>query len=126
MELMTGPEIREPLRSRPVRGAFQGAVAAVLVGIIALAMGADGVPVLLGFALGGGVGGVIIGTALPLFRSRVLAGLVVAVAGSAGYGVATYMWGQRYLGVGFVLAVGGVMGFFYATLYWNYVPSRKP
>ncbi len=78
--------------------------------------------VFLGYVLAFSVGGVIIGAALPLFRSRFLAFLVVWV----GSGVGVLLLFDVPVG-GFdpddwfmIVFIGFAYGFIYARLFWDY------
>lgn len=119
--------LREPIRSRPVAGGVAGALAGFGFGILAVvALNSDPElfeagqgPVLLGYSLGGLVAGLIIGSMLPAFRSRIVAGFIVGIAAVAGLGVAWWFW-EEFLGWPELIFVAGCLGFVYAMLLWDY------
>lgn len=116
-------EIREPLKPRPVAGALCGALTGLLFGLIAdqADFGVGRSSIMLGYVMGGAVAGLLIGGALPLFRNRVIAGVVVSVAASIGLLLVHWFW-EDSLPPEASLLIGCSMGFTYAVLFWKYKP----
>jgi hypothetical protein len=80
--------LRAPLVSRPVRGAVFGATIGLLYGV-GLYFNGAAARAALGAVAAGAVAGMMIGGLLPLFRRRLLGGLVVGLALACGYLLAT-------------------------------------
>jgi hypothetical protein len=116
-----GLEIREPLRSRPIAGALFGTVLGALFGLLApeADFQAQRQSILLGYLCGGLVGGLVIGSGIPMFRNRLVAGIIVAGGVSLGLAVSSWLWNEPW-GFGVVTFLGAMCGFVYAVLLWDY------
>ena len=114
-----GLQLREPIRRRPIAFGLVGAGLGAIWGDLGapeydLSVGT----VVLRHMIGCLAAGSMIGGLLPLFRHRVAAGVIVAVAAFLGLMVA---WGPSY-GMeeeilGFIAASWGLV---YAVLFWDY------
>jgi len=117
-------EISEPVRSRPLAGLFIAAVTGAAFGAMASTSSDAPQQALLSYASGFALTGLIVGGALPLFRSRILAGLIAWAATAAGLGL---MWSIQRGDVSFFLIQdalfwGFVYALSYAVLFWGYRP----
>lgn len=114
-------EIKEPVRSRPIAGVLTGLVTGTFFGLVATEAPAfqGASHVVLGYVLGGGLAGVLIGALLPLFRSRLVAGIVVSGAASLAF-LMIHLFGGDLLPPMGSLFIGCCSGFAYAVLFWKY------
>lgn len=114
-------ETQEPIRRRSVEGLFTGAAPLLLIGMLVdpTEYGASRSSILLALGLAGGVGGLIVGALLALFRWRVLAGLVVSVAGTVGSYIVLSLLGDGWP-FGMSVFLGVSIGIAYAGVHWKY------
>lgn len=114
--------LREPLVARPFLGAILGGVLGMVFGGLAAVAGFEGASessMFFGYAAGGGLGGLLVGASLPLFRSRLLASLIV--------GIGSGIWGlvsMRFAGEEFSLISAAFIAVLFGALYgvtlWDY------
>jgi hypothetical protein len=115
---LPGFELREPLSRYPVRGALVGLVVGLVFGVLTADRAASGDVVIVRYALGAAVGGLIIGTFLPAFRKRLWASTIVAISATVTLGVA---WGvDSALPLEAVGFAGLAFGILYGVLLWDY------
>lgn len=121
-----GLEITEPVKSRPFSGSALGTITGAGFGLLTggKAFPSSWASQAIGYVLGGLVIGMIVGFLLPLFRRRVLAGIVVGAAVTCGLLVAQQYWGETW-GVPETIFVGASQGFIYARLLWKYYPPAN-
>tara|TARA_R110002096_G_scaffold432389_1_gene649218 strand:+ start:527 stop:919 length:393 start_codon:yes stop_codon:yes gene_type:complete len=120
---LPGFEIREPVKRHPVRGAYTGAFAIGLIGVLAAPQYDDAIEVVvLRHVLGGLAAGLVVGGLLPYFRSRLVAGGIVAFATFVAVAIA---WGPGPgLEIEALAFYGLCMGIVYGGLFWDYeVPA---
>jgi len=119
-----GWTIREPVRARPFAGAACGVLSGTMFGLIAGASvgPTDQLSIIMGYVLGGLLAGGVIGSCLPLFRYRLAAGVIVALAATAAGFIVNRASGGSLPSEGTML-VGCSMGFAYAVLFWKYSPD---
>lgn len=117
-----GFELKEPLDPRPVSFGLTGTVTGLAFGLLGAFGGVNaqgGTNVILGYALGGLITGLIIGTGLPLFRQRVVAGVIVSAAAACGLPFVFWGLGEAVPVEGVVL-LAVLCGALYAVLLWDY------
>jgi hypothetical protein len=121
---MQGPELREPLTPKPVRGAIYGTLVGLALSVVADLSALEVSPTsgISGYLAGGCVVGLVSGLGLPLFRNRIASGIVTAVSMSLGLVVAWWYW-DELLPPAEHIFVGIAYGIIYATLFWNYHPD---
>jgi hypothetical protein len=114
--------LKGPLRHRPFKGGIVGGVTGLLFGLLAAsAFPIDRMGWFLGYSTGGLAAGAIMGSLLPAFRQRVMAGLSVALGAMGGFFVAMSFWPDPWTPE-LVIFCGAAAGFVYAVLFWDYEP----
>ena len=118
-----GLALEEPLRPRPFSGAIYGALLGLVFGW--LSSSAQGDLDLPGSIAGGAIGGLVIGTCVPLFRRRWAAGVIVATGAAAGFYAAMPRLRDQF-GWGATIFLGVCAGIVYAALFWDYRAPKSP
>lgn len=101
----------------PVRGALTGLIIGLAIGALSQDRLAGGTEIVLRYAAGAGLAGLIIGTLLPAFRSRMWASAIVATSVTLALIVA---WGLNSLPLEAIGFLGGALGLLYGVLLWDY------
>ena len=69
------------------------------------------------------MGGLVVGTFLPAFRRRVVAGIVVALAVTIAFHIAVAF--DQTWNIGMSVLMGIFHGIIYSALFWSYEPAEK-
>lgn len=113
--------LREPLRSLPGRGLAVGLFTGLVFGAFATQVGFPARPesVFAGYVFGAAAAGLIVGTALPVFRNRIVAGGVVGASATVWGKTAMMLSGEEFTApmMGFTAVIFGLS---YAVLLWDY------
>lgn len=114
-------KLREPLKARPIYGLLLGAATGLMFGMISggKAFATPWQDQVVGYTLAGATMGAIIGSLLPQFRRRWVAGVIVGVATSTGLALAAPFWGAEvFRELAFFFGI--VYGMIYSMLFWRY------
>jgi hypothetical protein len=118
--------LRGPLRPRPISGLVTGAILGWLIALLdRSAPNIDFHESLVRSVLAGVIAGTLIGALQPLFRTRVGAGLVVAVSAAIAFRVAMPVFDREWNAAG-ALFMGICHGIVYGALLWSYEPPAPP